>query len=112
MRVTTPGERNPKVTPLSRSPAVLASAITNSSTGNAITISVIRLITVSVHAAVEAGEGAHQDADHHGQQRRADGDLERGLGAVQQAQELVAAELAVRAEDEERLLEIAHRPPG
>jgi hypothetical protein len=46
--VTTPGERKPKVMPFSRSPAVLASAITNRSTGNAITISVRRLITVSV----------------------------------------------------------------
>ena len=100
------------MTPLSRSPAVLARAITKSSTGKAITISVMRLITVSVHAAVEAGEGAHQDADDHGQQRRADGDLERGLGAVEQAQELVAAELAVRAEDEEGVLEMLPAPPA
>ena len=34
--------------PFSRSPAVLARAITKSSTGNAITISVIRLMIVSV----------------------------------------------------------------
>ena len=52
-------------------------------------------------AAVEPGHRAHQDADDHREDRRADRDLERGLRAVEEAQELVAAELAVGAEHEE-----------
>ena len=48
-------------------------------------------------AAEVAGDRAHQNADDHAEDRREDRDLERDPRAVEQAQELVAAELAVRA---------------
>ena len=63
-------------------------------------------------AAVEAGHRAHQDAEDHREDRRSDRDLERGLRAVEEAQELVAAELAVGAEHEERLARSAGRAPA
>ena len=56
------------------------------------------------HAAEQAGERAERHSDQQREERRADADLERRLPALEQPDELVAPELAVRAEDEERRL--------
>ena len=52
----------------------------------------------------QAGERAERDSDQQREECRAEADLERRLAALEQPDELVAAELAVRAEDEERRL--------
>ena len=60
-------------------------------------------------AAVVARDCAEEDADQHDPDRRQDGDLERNPRAVEQAQELVVAELPVGAEDVELgPLRVAH----
>ena len=53
-------------------------------------------------AAEVARRGAERDPEHDGEERRSERHLERDAAAVEHAQELVAAELAVPAEDEER----------
>ena len=111
----TPGGKIPNVIALSRGPTVAARAMTKSKTGNAIVISVIREMTVSIDAAEVAGDRAQEDPDEHHADRREDGDLERDAGAEEQAQELVLAEPVRRAEDEEvrlagvRILEMSPR---
>ena len=74
--------------------------MTKSSYGNAIVISVTRETTVSTQPrkkpAIEPSRTRSRSS-----RRREHGDLERDLGAVEQAEELVAAERAVGAEDVE-----------
>ena len=61
-----------------------------------------------VDPAAEVARGRpEQDADDHHEERREDGDLERDLRPVQQAQELVPAERVGGAEHEQRLLLLA-----
>ena len=60
-------------------------------------------MALSTQPAEVAGERAEHDADQDREDRRADRDLERDAAAVEDAQELVAAELAVGAEQEQRL---------
>ena len=63
-----------------------------------------------VHRApVVAGHQSHHEPDEDGEERRQHCHLQRGLGAVEQAQEHVPAELRIGAEHEERVLEVALR---
>ena len=66
--------------------------------------SVRRETIASVIAADQAGERSERDADQQREEGRAEPDLERRLPALEQAEELVAPEPAVGAEDEERRL--------
>ena len=68
-------------------------------------------------SAVVAGDGADDDLDRHDTDHREESDFERDAPAVEEAQELVAAERAIGAQDEQRLrpLRVGHvrpRPNG
>jgi hypothetical protein len=84
-----------------RSPTVAASAITNRSSGNAITISCVD------PAAEVARRRAQEYAEEHREKRRADRNHQGDARAVHQAQQLVPAERVGGAEREEDLLVLA-----
>src|SRR5262249_3702836 len=60
-------------------------------------------------AAEETRHRAEQKPENHRNEGRADGDLERHLGPVENPEELVSAERRVGAEDEELRLRLAAR---
>ena len=100
---TPDGRTQPYETPRSDGLSLAVAKTRKRSRGNAITVSVKRATTVSVAAAVVAGDRSDRDGDQQSDQDGAECDLERGPGTVEHADQLVPAERPVCAEHEEGL---------